>query len=255
MTEVLGLSLLLVGASFSGTNLLAGIVGLVKFFTEVYNAKTEDDLKDCGRLFGDAVAKIGVHGLFFVLSLFGLKKASARLTAKTIADSNPNSGKWTWKRIEKKEFQLTRKYAPGYDTHMIEGYIGQGQKCVVGAHNRNSFIKILTNAGFDVKKCIISEIEHSFFKGLSEIDYQLPARNGHGQFSGNWKHIPHPKTVYDNTIYSDLQILEWGKEAMKNAAPIGNNVRSITGTAENGMRFQGYINAETGEITNFHPIF
>lgn len=89
----------------------------------------------------------------------------------------------------------------------------------------------------------------------SEIDYQLPAKNVHGQFSGNWKHIPHPKTVYDNTVYSDLQILEWGKEAMKNAVPVGNNVRSITGTAKNGMRFQGYINAETGEITNFHPIF
>ncbi len=106
VAEALGLALLLVGASFSGTELLAGIVGLVKFFTEVYNAKTEEDLKDCGKLFGDAVAKIGVNGLFFVLSLFGLKKASARLTAKTIADSNPNSGKWTWKSFKENVLKI-----------------------------------------------------------------------------------------------------------------------------------------------------
>lgn len=109
VAEVLGLSLLLVGASFSGTNLLAGIVGLVKFFTEVYNAKTEDDLKDCGRLFGDAVAKIGVNGLFFVMSMFGLKKASARLTAKTIADSKPSSGKWERKSFKEKVININEE--------------------------------------------------------------------------------------------------------------------------------------------------
>lgn len=72
---------------------------------------------------------------------------------------------------------------------------------------------------------------------------------------GIYKKVKAPKTVYDPSIISDEKMIQWGKEAMKNAAPIGNNVRSITGTAENGMRFQGYINAETGEITNFHPIF
>lgn len=106
VAEALGLALLLVGASFSGTELLAGIVGLVKFFTEVYNAKTEEDLKVCGRLFGDAVAKIGVHGLFFVLSLFGLKKASIRHTTRTIAESKPVSGKWTWKRMPDKKLMV-----------------------------------------------------------------------------------------------------------------------------------------------------
>ena len=106
VAEVLGLALLLVGASFSGTELLAGVTGLVKFFMEVYNAKTEEDLKVCGMLFGDAVAKIGVHGLFFVLSLFGLKKASIRHTAKTIADSNPNSGKWERKSFKENVLKI-----------------------------------------------------------------------------------------------------------------------------------------------------
>ena len=42
---------------------------------------------------------------------------------------------------------------------------------------------------------------------------------------------------------------------MQNSVSVGNNVRTITGTAKNGMRFQGYIDTTTGEITNFHPIF
>lgn len=106
VAEALGLALLLVGASFSGTNLLAGIAGLVKFFTEVYNAKTEEDLKVCGKLFGDAAAKIGVHGLFFVLSLFGLKKASIRHTTRTIAESKPVSGKWERKNFKENVLKI-----------------------------------------------------------------------------------------------------------------------------------------------------
>ena len=255
VAEALGFVLLAAGAAMSGTQLLAGVIELVKFFTTVDDAKTEDDLKVCGKIFGDAVAKIGVDGLFFFLSMFGLKKASARLTTRTVIDNGLNSKKWSGKQIVDKNLQIIRKYAKGYDTHMIVGKIGKGQKGVVGAHNRTVFIKTLTDAGFDANKCIISETKHSIFRGLSEIDYQLPAKTQQGQYSGLWKHIPHPKTVYDSSIYSDMQILEWGKEAMQNSVSVGNNVRTITGTAKNGMRFQGYIDTTTGEITNFHPIF
>ena len=119
VAEALGLALLLVGASFSGTELLAGVTGLVKFFMEVYNAKTEEDLKVCGMLFGDAVAKIGVHGLFFVLSLFGLKKASIRHTTRTIADSNPNSGKWTWKSFKENVLKIEGKGSIKIDSNKV----------------------------------------------------------------------------------------------------------------------------------------
>ena len=98
--EALGFVFLAVGAAFSGTELLKGIIGLVKFFTTVDDAKTEDDLKACGKIFGDAVAKIGVDGLFFVLSMFGLKKASARLTTRTVIDNGLNAKKWAGKNVE-----------------------------------------------------------------------------------------------------------------------------------------------------------
>ena len=57
-------------------------------------------MKACGKLFGDAVAKIGVDGLFFALSMFGLKKASARLTTRTVVNNGLNSRKWQGKSIK-----------------------------------------------------------------------------------------------------------------------------------------------------------
>ena len=106
VAEALGFVLLAVGAAFSGTDLIAGIIELAKFFAAVDDARSEDNLKSCGRLFGDAVAKIGVDGLFFVMSMFGLRKASARLTTKTVADSSLNAGKWKGKRIEERELKI-----------------------------------------------------------------------------------------------------------------------------------------------------
>ncbi len=108
MAEALGFVLLAVGAAFSGTDLINGIAGLVKFFTTVDDAKTEEDLKSCGSLFGDAVAKIGVDGLFFALSLSGLKNTSANISKNAVVDNSLNSNKWKEMREEKQ--RLLRKY-------------------------------------------------------------------------------------------------------------------------------------------------
>ncbi|TRZ40240.1 hypothetical protein CEQ21_04690 [Niallia circulans] len=59
-----------------------------------------------------------------------------------------------------------------------------------------------------------------------------------------------PKTVYDPSIVSDEQLIEWGKEAMKNGEVNG---RVVDGIASNGVRFRGFLNLETNEITNFFP--
>ena len=109
VVEALGFVFLAVGAAISGTQLLVGIIGLVNFFTTVDDAKTEDDLKACGKIFGDAVAKIGVDGLFFVLSMFGLKKASAKLTTRTVVDNGLNSKKWAGKKLKNRELNIDEK--------------------------------------------------------------------------------------------------------------------------------------------------
>ena len=107
--EALGFVLLAVGAAFAGRDLLAGIIELIQFFTTVDDAKSEEDLKACGKLFGDAVAKIGVDGLFFALSMFGLKKASARLTTRTVVNNGLNSRKWKGKIIKERRLKLDDK--------------------------------------------------------------------------------------------------------------------------------------------------
>ena len=62
------------------------------------------------------------------------------------------------------------------------------------------------------------------------------------------------ETLYDPAYYSDEQMLEWGREAMREAKKSGNlEGNTFRGQASNGMWFQGYINFETGEITNYHP--
>ena len=62
------------------------------------------------------------------------------------------------------------------------------------------------------------------------------------------------ETLYDPAYYSDEQMLEWGREAMRGAKKSGNlEGNTFRGQASNGMWFQGYINFETGEITNYHP--
>lgn len=65
------------------------------------------------------------------------------------------------------------------------------------------------------------------------------------------------RIAYDPAYYSDEQMLKWGREAMREAKKnnrIENKRRFFEGQASNGMWFQGYINFETGEITNYHPI-
>ncbi|MGF9601139.1 EndoU domain-containing protein [Bacillus subtilis] len=49
---------------------------------------------------------------------------------------------------------------------------------------------------------------------------------------------------------SNEQMLQWGEEAMKNGEIVG---RKVTGYAKNGLKFEGYIDEATGEITNFSP--
>lgn len=61
-----------------------------------------------------------------------------------------------------------------------------------------------------------------------------------------------PKTVYDPSKISNSEIIAWGKEAMKNGT---TNGRVRVGTASNGLKFVGYIDEVTNEITNFYSSF
>lgn len=150
----------------------------------------------------------------------------------------------------------TRKYKEGFDEHLINGTLGKGSKGVVGGHNFDSFKKVLADAGFDIDDCIINIKKHPQIEGIYEVEYRIPARqydaNGELEIIPNqYKTIDYPKTLYDPNYISNEQMIQWGKEAMESGTIEG---RKISGYASNGLKFEGYIDLSTEEITNFYPV-
>ncbi|HZG76703.1 MAG TPA: RHS repeat-associated core domain-containing protein [Paenibacillus sp.] len=143
------------------------------------------------------------------------------------------------------------KFKAGFDKHLIEveDVVRKGNKGIVGGHNLENFEKAFTDRGWSLDENIISKTTHPTVSGIYEIKYQIPAVDTKGNIiPGQYKNIPNPKTVYDPSVISNEQMLQWGQEAMKKGIING---RIVTGTASNGLKFQGYI--ENGEITNFFP--
>ncbi len=85
--------------------------------------------------------------------------------------------------------------------------------------------------------------------------------------TGEYKYIPKEnrdplkKTIYDPDFISDEDIVRYGKEAMEEGIKNGQvdelidqNKSMVSGTASNGLKFEGIKNLETGEIDNFWPV-
>ncbi|MEC1752061.1 T7SS effector LXG polymorphic toxin [Bacillus mojavensis] len=144
-------------------------------------------------------------------------------------------------------------FRQGYDTHLVEveDIVRKKNKGIVGGHNLQNFEKAFIDKGWDLESCIISKREHPTIDGIYEIEYGLPALDREGNIKpGELKKVRTPKTVYDPEKISNEQMLQWGEEAMKNGELVG---RKVTGYAKNGLKFEGYIDEATGEITNFFP--
>ncbi|WP_236421060.1 CdiA family toxin C-terminal domain-containing protein [Paenibacillus sp. JJ-223] len=152
----------------------------------------------------------------------------------------------TW--VTKNKFE----YVDGFDDHLInaQSIVRKGNKGVVGGHNLDSFEKILTDQGWNFDDLIVSKTPHPTIPGVYQIQYRIPALDRELKvIPDQYKNISHPKTVYDPSVISNDQIIQWGKEAMMNGEIVG---REIRGTASNGLKFTGYLN-ENGKVTNFFP--
>jgi hypothetical protein len=152
----------------------------------------------------------------------------------------------TW--VTKNNFE----YVDGFDDHLInaQSIVRKGNKGVVGGHNLASFEKILTDQGWNVDDLIVSKTPHPTIPEVYQIQYRLPALDRELKvIPDQYKNISHPKTVYDPSVISNDQIIQWGKEAMANGEIVG---REIRGTASNGLKFTGYLD-ENGKVTNFFP--
>ncbi|MBL4975416.1 T7SS effector LXG polymorphic toxin [Bacillus halotolerans] len=144
-------------------------------------------------------------------------------------------------------------FRQGYDTYLVEveDIVRKKNKGIVGGHNLQNFEKAFIDKGWDLESCIISKREHPTIDGIYEIEYGLPALDREGNIKpGELKKVRTPKTVYDPEKISNEQMLQWGEEAMKNGEVVG---RKVTGYAKNGLKFEGYIDEATEEITNFFP--
>ena len=146
----------------------------------------------------------------------------------------------------------SREYSIDCRTHLYEGKIGRKQKGVLGGHNLETFLKVFKDSGFDLNDCILNVEAHPSIKGIYEIEYRIPLKNGKGEIIPNqYKKIKQPKTVYDPAVFSDEQIYELGKEALDSGKIFG---REIHGCAHNGLKFMGYFDGEKQEITSFFPV-
>ncbi|MDP4097329.1 EndoU domain-containing protein [Paenibacillus sp. P96] len=144
------------------------------------------------------------------------------------------------------------EFVNGFDDHMInaQGIVRKGNKGVVGGHNLENFEKILTDQGWKLDDIMISRTPHPTVPGVYQVQYRLPALDRElNVIPGQYKNIPHPKTVYDPNVISNDQMIKWGKEATEHGEIVG---REIRGTASNGLKFTGYLD-ENGKVTNFFP--
>ena len=125
---------------------------------------------------------------------------------------------------------------------------GFGRKGISGAHNLNFFEAEAQSRGV----IVTNQTPHPTVRGVTQIEYRIPVFDMVGNpIPGQFKPKVQVKTVFDPNVISNEQMFRWGQEAMRNGSIEG---RKIYGVAPNGLRFEGYINPITGEITNFYPV-
>ncbi|MBA4601226.1 CdiA family toxin C-terminal domain-containing protein, partial [Thermoactinomyces mirandus] len=152
------------------------------------------------------------------------------------------------------------EFEEGLEEHLIRGEgIGKGKKGVIGAHNMDEFYHTLKETGININDLIISKEQHPKFPGLYNIKYKIPAltydKSGNLVSSGQFKVIKLPKTVYDPKVYLDQQIIQWGKEAMREGIDANRIKRGVVeGYSRNGMKFAGRL-SDKGKIKIFYPVF
>ena len=150
------------------------------------------------------------------------------------------------KLVYKADFADHLRFVQKFDRDVSKG--------IVGGHNMDEFYNYFRN----VEKLQDSDFIHKITKhpsidGISQIEYKVPKLDNQGKLTGEYKYFKNPKTVYDPSKISNNQIAEWGKAAMEQGFKSGNVVgRKITGIAPNGLKFEGYMDAD-GIVTNFYP--
>ncbi|UJD91667.1 hypothetical protein FS594_10730 [Rahnella aquatilis] len=123
------------------------------------------------------------------------------------------------------------------------------QKGITGGHNADAFYSTVSEKS--VK--IVGETQTSV-KGITEVQYQIPALDRAGNVTG-YKDKVFTKTIYDPKVFTDQKILDLGQQAASSGynAAIASGQREYTATA-GGVKFQVYLDQKTGVVENFYPV-
>lgn len=100
-------------------------------------------------------------------------------------------------------------------------------------------------------------IPHPDIDGIYDVRYKI-GKQEKGQYldNGEFKASTHKKTLYDPIFFSDADIKYLGKEALETGTLIHTRggQKVIQGTASNGLKFEGWINPQTGQIDSYYPV-
>ncbi|EMJ6224688.1 VENN motif pre-toxin domain-containing protein, partial [Proteus mirabilis] len=180
------------------------------------------------------------------IGLGGLAVSGGYLGNK-VTTGKPNGGTTISKEITYADgihFALEQK-------NHLTTFDGITSKGVYGTHNLNEFTQAASENGIK----IISQTP-SNVKGISEVVYQVPKKNREGNIiPGEFKDKPYVKTVYDPKVFPDQKMLDLGQQAASNGYKdaISQGRREYQSTA-GGVKFQVYLDQQTGRVTNFFPV-
>ena len=123
------------------------------------------------------------------------------------------------------------------------------KKGIKGAHNADAFNQAVSSNG--VK--IISRTSGSV-NGITHIKYQIPAKDRAGNTVGYKAEILE-KTIYDPKVFSGQKMLMLGQQAAANGYQSARNsgVREYKAISD-GVKFQIYLDQQTGSVINFFPV-
>ena len=127
------------------------------------------------------------------------------------------------------------------NVHTVFPEIKYGRGGVKGSHNEANFNNFIMDN--DIRMRVVSTVEHPTIDGIFKINYQIARKDPQNmgvflepsQYNPNMSNPP-TKTLYDPSIITNKQMIDWAIEASQNAIQL-KNPRTYKGIAQNGLEF------------------
>lgn len=194
------------------------------------------------------------HDHFTLSEIYDRNTAYSRFATNAIAEGmaglagsvTPRQGYLS--HVNRIDFPEGISFSKDLKFHMAHAD-GFSQKLgIKGAHNLDNFLSEL-----DKRNGRMTSITPTKVDGIYRVEYEIPKLDRAGNMTG-YKEIRSPKTVYDPKKISDEQMLKMAQQAaakgyVKNLAIPDRKQYQET---INGIKFQIYLDRNTGVIINAH---